>query len=794
MNLEITNRPIVLEVDAGKAQLTSILSNIEALVGRASLYGIADPVDARLFVGESEEADFASPMYRAGFVSAGGPGLLRGWTFGRTGTATNVPEGGALETFGDGVPRITNRGLTIAAGSTEYLGYTSDFDSWTKNNVTVTDQGVDYAGQPARKIQVNSDGGGSISRAAAGVGDATGCTFWAVVKKDSGPTDGNTYAIANTTAETTPVIVRVNYDTGEITFDPDSPIKTGVRMSPLGAGWWLLSISLATANGNNLTAYAGFIGASETGGESFLISHAQFENQPFSTSRIINNTGAPISRNSESARIDFSPRGDFTVFVEVDVQEHAISEALFSIDDGTLSNRLTLYRDAAGTLNLQSINAGVESVLQQADKSGARRIRASIASRAGSTSLSVDGAAVLTLPANRPLNLTQMWLGLISIAGQAHLNGQVRRVMILPRALDDTALQAVTSQASIKAIAEAPRSAFPLQARYDPGSGTPGDGEYGTGSIAVYGDLPCDLLICENMGPSAIGLAKTGATMFRDLNHRGRWIDTDLSSGLGLVGWLDARTVRWLNRGGTEVHRWSLPTDIEGTINGLRVTGGKLVINVEGAATVCETWIWNLDGNGYPTGAPGEFASFAGAGKYARSYLIDSGKLWVAALSDPINPQGCEGEVQVYDLNTGVLLEAFYSHYPNDLDRLPDGRIVWVEEHLDRARVYDPVAETVSTLFAGSAIRAAYEPGVSSISANDLASRTAGGLSEGAVEFGGQLYAPNGISVLTGGMFAVADTDNSRIIICRPSDTWRPEIVAVIAMLNEPTKVRVLPD
>ena len=349
-------------------------------------------------------------------------------------------------------------------------------------------------------------------------------------------------------------------------------------------------------------------------------------------------------------------------------------------------------------------------------------------------------------------------------------------------------------------LSDAPRHASPLQVRYKPGVGTPSGGAYGRVPVVVYGRLPCALLICEMKGPSALALEEDGTELFRDVDHRGCYIDTDFETGNCIVGAAGYRTLRWLDRAGTVLHTWSLPVAILGEIYGIRACGSRLFVNTTqpSANNYCEMWVFDLDPTtGFPISAGTRFTAYEGVRHYARSMKLVNGVLWIASMVLPLNPQGCQGSIRGYDYATGNLLHEFYGQFPNDVDVLPNGDVVWVDEHLDRARIAKPSTGAVRTLFAGSETRALYEPGVESVSANDTRQKTLDGtgLSATAVEYCDlpALYAPNGISAITPTLYAVADTDNSRVIIVRLTDTWKPEVVAVVAILNEPTKVRIIP-
>lgn len=347
-------------------------------------------------------------------------------------------------------------------------------------------------------------------------------------------------------------------------------------------------------------------------------------------------------------------------------------------------------------------------------------------------------------------------------------------------------------------LAVAPLKAHPKQGRFDPLlPGTPA-GDYGRLDVAAYGPLPCALLVCEMKGPSATLIEADGTIGFRDTLHLGRCVDTDVARDVCLVGAAGYRTIRWLDRTGAQVHVWTVPAAHLGLIYGFRLCGGYLVVNLENAGD-CAIVLFELDAAGVPLPGDGTvFAGYGGASAYARSMIIDEARdlLWVASMVLPVNAQGCEGSLRGYALADGALAHECFGHYPNDVDLLPDGSVVWLDEHLDRVRRLVPETGQVETIIAGTASRAAYEPGAGSMYANGRANsaRDGNGLCAGAIEYRGHagLYAPNGLAAITNDLFAIADTDNSRVVIMRRTATWEPEPVAVAGPFNEPTKVRLL--
>lgn len=771
-------------------------------VGRASLYGVTDAVAGRRFAEISEERDFVSGYHRLGFERLAGAEEFDGWTFARASAGSAQGADGLLQTFAADVPRRTDRGLLIEGAAVQALGFSPSVANATLTNVSVSGGQLDHAGQIMQAVQVIETGNAGLRIEGGGVSFGGGNdTVSCVVKIGSGPTSANTFGLVNTTGNVALAIFSINYDTGDIAFSTGTPETVRVLAENKGPYEWRLEITplAGIAPGDGLYFYAGFLGGPAEEFDHFYISQVQIETSPFATSHIANETGVPVERAADSLHLAFDQASDFTLPIEVELRDRQTLQTLFSIDDGTADNVLTVARTAAGAIQLTATRNGAALTTSVPGKGGARILKAAIISRGGDTRLCVDGEPPVTIAAARPAGLSRLWLGRTS-AG-APLNGYVRRDLVLGRAVSDTEARAMTRRPPALPVADAPLVGHPYQGRFDPnGAGTP-IGDYGRLPVTVWGELPCDLLIGELRGPSALMVFKDGREPVRDLAHLGRWVDVDPQTGLCLVGTPDYRTIRWLDphQAGRQVHRWTLPGGIPGEIYGLSTDGERLVINMaidDGAEG--ETWIFALDGNGVPSDAGVEVPGFTGANAIARGLAIDpanANRLWVAAMVMPDGPTGTQGSVRAYNLTTGAKEAEYYGHYPNDIDFLPDGRPVWCDEHLDRIRIRD-LDGSVRTLMAGLQVCADYEPVVGSIAANVLARRVVGSdLEAAAVEFAGLkgLYAPNGVAVLSQDTLAIADTDNGRVIVVRITEAGEITILAVIAHLNEPTKVKVIP-
>ena len=776
------------------------MERITAAVGRAAIYGVLDPPAAEQFAYNTFELDFTERYYRNGlerYADLREPDnitpIVPGFTFTRNSLAWHIVNGDRAQ-VSTNIMRISDAGFLIERQAFQSVGYSTDVENLPNTNASFADGPLDPYGITSTRVTAASTGATTLQINGTGTASGNGDTAWFLVKKGNGATIGNRFALNNSTTGQPLLNIGLNYDTGQITYYVGAK---GARAVPLSNGWWRVELtppSGVSAN-DGLRAFVGFVGLSATAGDNFLISHAQIESTGNATSPIVTTNGAAFDRKAEMARFTLPATGDFTLVAEAQFRDRIGRQVVASVDDGTSLNRLTVLRDATGAIVLELIdNGNASSFTIAARKAGERQCRIAMAAHEGSVRVSVDGGPASGPLLARPSGLNRVMLGQDFNGG--HLDGEVRRIMVRNSAASDADLQKYAALQQPRALADAPLTAHPLQGRFNPNTSNTPTGPTGRQAVVVYGELPCSLLIAENRGISALLVNPDGSTVWRDTTHQGRWFDVDPLTGYSLIGAADLRTIRWVDRQWRVQHQWSLPGTVNGNIYGLRTNGVKMVVNTEtGGGASGETWIFDLDANGVPTGAGTAFADFTGAGMIARSMLIDGSYLWIAKMTGT-NPQGCVGQVQRHPLAGGPADQTYYGHYPNDLDKAPNGEIVWADEHLDRIRGVMPATGTVRTIMAGLEVCANYEPPVGHISSNVLARRVAGSIIEAAaVEYRGLpgLYAPNGVTVISQGLYAITDTDNSRVIVARETDTWEPEIVAVVGLLNEPTKARVLP-
>jgi hypothetical protein len=196
MQVALTNRPIRAEIGAGATVLSSILSRIASIRGRATRWGVENDVTlAEYLVGQSVEGDFAAGYYREGFVEASAPTFLPGWSVSRTGAGTAWNARGELEPFASGAVRITDLGLLVEPAATNLCEtYNANpTDTTGVTGVTVVDDTADLAASglsgvctSGKAFQLVGGGGGALAFVSGMIGSTATGTYSVYIRGGTG--------------------------------------------------------------------------------------------------------------------------------------------------------------------------------------------------------------------------------------------------------------------------------------------------------------------------------------------------------------------------------------------------------------------------------------------------------------------------------------------------------------------------------------------------------------------------------------------------------------------------------
>lgn len=385
--------------------LEDILARQEGAIGRAALYGISDPVAAKLFIADSTEADFAAGLYRRGYVSTTSLTTLPSWAFTRAGAGTAITAGGGVASFATGVPRITDAGLTVETAATNQLPYSQQLDdvNWAKiGAATVTANfGLAPDGtQTADRLQLGAAAGYVSKTAGSALTAGAQCTysFWARGTGILGVRSGGTGAATTRTLTTT-------WQRFSWTF-------TGA------------AAEIVQFTNNNLVPAASASIDAEIWG-------VQVEGRAYASSYVPTTTAAATRAKDDASFVVAASEGG--IFVDVDLPAHTptSSQPLFSWSNGT-NTHLLLVRNSANQLAVVLYKPDSTVLVSLAGFGGARRVKAFLGWGAGQLVWTVDGVerTATTLPLPMTLSIIR--------PGSDHLltdklSGPVRRLLVTTR-------------------------------------------------------------------------------------------------------------------------------------------------------------------------------------------------------------------------------------------------------------------------------------------------------------------------------------------------------------------------
>lgn len=176
----------------------------------------------------------------------------------------------------------------------------------------------------------------------------------------------------------------------------------------------------------------------------------QLEQGSFPTPYIPTTSAAATRTAAVLSLAGLVPPTALTLFVEVDFDRSSgpANEYIAALSDGTANNRISLFRQLAAP-NLQSrvvVGGAAANPTTQSDVLGAGRRKIAIAVSAGRAMTAVNGAlaAAAGAPASIPA-FTTLSLGCDEARSAAFLNSRIRRFSLLPYAMSDAELQALTA-------------------------------------------------------------------------------------------------------------------------------------------------------------------------------------------------------------------------------------------------------------------------------------------------------------------------------------------------------------
>ncbi len=390
--------------------LADILARQETAIGRASLYGITDPVIAKLFTGESIEADFAGGQYRRGFVASSAVADLPSWSFARAGAAVAATAGGGIVPFASGAPRITDAGLLIETATTNFIRYSQEIDNaaWTKvgsttvtaNDAlapdgTVTAERVQFAGGTSY-FQQSSIGAGALTS-----GQPVTASFWARGTGTIGIRSGI------------------------------SGLATTVVLSNVWQRFsWTVNAGgtseIIQISNNGLGGTAG-----ATPNADFYVWGLQLETGPRASSYIATTSASATRAKDDASFASTASQGG--IFIDADLPANTPTSAhiLASWTNGS-NQHLTIFRNSSNALSISLLKPDGDLLLTSAGFGGARRVKAFVGWGGGQMVWTVNGVDLTPAALPMPLTLTTVRPGSDRLNSDK-LNGTVRRLLTTTR-------------------------------------------------------------------------------------------------------------------------------------------------------------------------------------------------------------------------------------------------------------------------------------------------------------------------------------------------------------------------
>jgi hypothetical protein len=371
------------------------------------------------------DLNFAGGVFRLNNTRSGAVAAIPGWSFSRTdtnGTATALDLAGNVIQFATGVPRITNRGILVEEARTNKLTVRNATPVSATANVTKT-------GDAAGVLTLEND---TAALAAAGLTGVVG-QVWRLNN-----TAGTTVAVAtidgatgNTNSHTLSAYVR---GTGDVRVRLNGISNTA---TPLTAAYVRRTTTQTPPDSSNF--FSIWVAA---GGDCYF-TLPQLEEGAFATSPIIT-TGAAGTRGADAVTMGSFVFPAAHTFV-VETQAPVLQTGLFPTSFSSTGTNVGLL--VTGSTNVSGANMGnatFNDVYGSAVSAGgtiknAFRAETNNARGCLNGTLSALDATFTPVVGSQTLNIGA------ANGSTSYWNSYVQRIRILPTALPDAQLQALTA-------------------------------------------------------------------------------------------------------------------------------------------------------------------------------------------------------------------------------------------------------------------------------------------------------------------------------------------------------------
>jgi hypothetical protein len=299
-------------------------------------------------------------------------------TLTRDTTATYYDAGGTLQTAATAGPRFdhdpatgTPLGLLIEEARTNIALYSEDLtqtSEWTPVNTSISANAVTApdGATTADKLIENSSGPGQHSIRHDTANSLAGATSYTCSVFLKAAENTNALFAINGGAFTGLHSIEVNLSAGSISTGTGTPDATGIQ--DVGNGWYRVWITEATTSEDvtQLIIYNSEDGVwanrnyTGDGSSGIYIWGLDIEAGAFPTSYIPTTT-ASVTRNADvcsTTTLDWLNANAGTLYAKGRFAHAAAAErTLACIDDGTATDRIRLYMDAAENINFETINS-----------------------------------------------------------------------------------------------------------------------------------------------------------------------------------------------------------------------------------------------------------------------------------------------------------------------------------------------------------------------------------------------------------------------------------------------------
>lgn len=407
--------------------------------------------------------DFTQQLYRSGTSVVKNLSNVPGFAFARNSVAYGQNADGTMVSFGVNVPRITNNGFLIEQNSTNLClqsGNTAD-SSWSAsgNESKTINQADPIGGTNAALITANGTSGTHQMSGPPNISYTSGTSYTFSMFVKAGL---STFVQMSTTANAFAATLYANFNltTGVVT-QSSGVVSSGVVSA--GNGWlrlWFTAVANATAVAVGIIAGHLLTGTeirnpTITTSGTFTVWGAQVEAISTLTSYIPTTT-ATATRAADAASYVFPSSlynpAQFSITANIfynSAQDGILLRPLAVSDGTTFANRIIFEKEQsnAPTINVIINGASIVSV----------GVAALTGPQTGKYGMSYDGSQYLAsykgvtpsgLPvvsAQKPPSLIRLDIGAGANGGFAWANGYIQKWQLYPTALNQAALNAVTT-------------------------------------------------------------------------------------------------------------------------------------------------------------------------------------------------------------------------------------------------------------------------------------------------------------------------------------------------------------